>query len=66
MKEMKIMCMRVAHLGFLGSIYFLPFALCTMLEAFGLTVNKSWYLHYFNKQANMVYVGKIPGFRIMT
>ena len=29
-------------------------------EAFGLSVGKSWYPHYFNKKENMNYVGSIP------
>ena len=29
-------------------------------EAFGLSVTKSWYPHFFNTQANLNYVGPIP------
>jgi G:T-mismatch repair DNA endonuclease (very short patch repair protein) len=29
-------------------------------EAFGLSVSKSWYLHYFNTKANFNYIGPIP------
>jgi len=29
-------------------------------EAFGLSVTKSWYPHFFNIQANLKYVGPIP------
>jgi len=29
-------------------------------EAFGLSVTKSWYPHFFNNQANLNYVGPIP------
>jgi hypothetical protein len=60
MNWMKIMCMRAEHLVFLDSISFLPFALRKLPEAFGLTVANSWYPHYFNTQANLDYVGKIP------
>ena len=49
------------HLTFLDSISFLPMALRKLPEAFGLTVTKSWYPHYFNTQANTDYVGPIPG-----
>ena len=45
---------------FLASISFLPFALRKLPETFGLTVAKSWYMHYFNTRPNLDYVGKIP------
>ena len=55
------MCMRVCeYLVLLDSILFLPFALRKLLEAFGLTVSKSWYPHYLKTRANLDYVGKIP------
>ena len=60
MNGLKIMCMRVEHLVFLDRVSFLPFALRMLPEAFGLTVAKSWYPHYFNTQANLDYVVKIP------
>ena len=59
MKGLKIMCMRVEHLVFLDSVSFLPIALSKLPEAFGLTVTKSSYPHYFNTRANLDYVGKI-------
>jgi len=59
MKGLQIMCMRVEQLVFLDSISFLPFASRKLPEAFGLTVAKSWYPHYFNTRANLAYVGKI-------
>jgi hypothetical protein len=39
---------------------FLAFPLRKLLAAFGLTASKSWYPHYFNKTANLDYVGQIP------
>jgi hypothetical protein len=61
MNGIKIMCMRVCeYLMFLDSISFLPFALRKLPEAFGLTVAKSCYPHYFNTRAILDYVGKIP------
>ena len=48
------------HLVFLDSVSFLPFALRKLPRAFRLTVDKSWYPHYFNTRANLEYVGKIP------
>ena len=59
MNGMKIMCMRAEHLVFLDIISFLHFPLRKLPEAFGLTVAKSCYPHYFNTQANLKYVGKI-------
>jgi hypothetical protein len=60
MNGLKIMCMRMEHLLFLDIISFLPFALRKLSDAFGLTVSKSWYSHYFNTRANLDYVGKFP------
>jgi hypothetical protein len=48
------------YLLFLKSISFLPFTFTQLPEAFGLTVAKSWYPHYFNTRANLYYVDKIP------
>jgi hypothetical protein len=59
----KLMCMRMEYSVFLDSVSFLPMALRNLSEAFGLTASKSWYPHYFNKQANMDYVGRIPDIR---
>ena len=59
MNGLKIMCMRVEHLVFLDSVSFLPIALRNLPEAFGLTVAKSWYPHYYNTRANLDYAGKI-------
>jgi len=56
MKGLKIMCMRMDHLVFLDSVSFLPFPLRTLPEAFGLTVAKSWYPHYFNTEENLDYI----------
>jgi len=60
MNGLNIMCIRVEDLVFLDSVSFIPFALLKPPEAFGLTVAKSWYLHYINTRANLDYVGKIP------
>ena len=58
MNGMKIMCMQADHLVLLDSVSFLPFALGNLPEAFGLTLAKSWYPHYFITRANLDYVGK--------
>jgi hypothetical protein len=63
MNGQKFMCMRLEHLLFLDSVSFLPMALRSLPEAFGLTASKSWYPHYFNTKANMDYVGRIPDIR---
>ena len=60
MNGLKIMCMLMGQLVYLDSISFLPFALRKLSDAFGLTVRKSWYPHYFNTRANLGYVGKFP------
>ena len=60
MNGLKTVCMLVELLVFLESVSFLPFALRKLPHAFGLTVAKSCYPHYFNTRANLEYVGKIP------
>jgi len=57
---LKIMCMKMEHLVFLDSVYFLPFPLRKLPEAFGLTASKSWYPHYFITEENLEYVGPFP------
>ena len=59
MNGLKIMCMRVERLVFLDRVSFLPFPLSKLPDAFGPTVAKSRYPHYFNMQANLDYEGKI-------
>ena len=58
---LKVICMTIHHLTFLDSISFLPMALRKLPEAFGLSVTKSWYPHFFKTKANLNYVGPIPG-----
>jgi len=53
------MYMRVEYLVLLDRISYLSLALPKLPNAFGLTASKSWYQHYFNTQAYLVYVGKI-------
>ena len=36
------------------------YAMRKLPEAFGLSVTKSWYPHFFNTQANLNYIGLIP------
>ena len=42
MNGLKIMCMKVEHIVFLGSESFLPWPLLKLPEAYGLTASKSW------------------------
>ena len=51
--------MTMEHLTFIDSISFMPCSLRNLPEAFGLTVTKSWYSHYFNTKENMNYVVEI-------
>ena len=60
MNGLKIVCMKIEHMVFLDSASYLPMPLRKLPEAFGLTVSKSWYPHYFNTRANLDYVGPIP------
>ena len=57
---LKIICMQIQHLTFIDCASFLPMPLRKLPEAFGLSVTKSWYPHFFNTQANLNYVGPIP------
>jgi len=52
--------MKMEHMVFLDSVFFLPRPLCKLPEAFGLTASKSWYPHYFNTEENLNYLGPIP------
>jgi hypothetical protein len=56
----KIMSMKFKYLRFLDSVSFLPMVLRKLPQAFGLSVTKSWYPHFFNTKENMDYVGPIP------
>ena len=48
--------MKIEHMLFIDSILYLPMPLRKLPEAFGLSVTKSWYPHYFNKNTNLNYV----------
>jgi len=52
--------MRMEHLVLLDSVSFLPIPLRRLPEAFGLTVSKSWYPHYFTTEENLVFIGCLP------
>jgi hypothetical protein len=60
MSGQKIMCMKMEHLKFNDSICFLPFPLRKLSGPIGLTASKSRYPRYFNKAANLDYIGRIP------
>jgi len=57
---LKFMCIKREYLVFLDSVSFLPFPLRRLAKAFGLTVAKSWYPHYFNVEENIDYIRPLP------
>jgi len=57
---LKIVSMKIQHMLFIDSVSYLPMPLRKLPEAFGLSVTKSWYPHYFNTNTNLNYVGPIP------
>ena len=57
---LKIVSMKIEHMLFIDSASYLPAPLRKLPEAFGVTVAKSWYLHFFNTNANLDYVGPFP------
>jgi len=59
MNGLKIMCMKVEHLVFVGSLSFLRCPLCKLPEAYGLATSKSWYPHLFNTEENLDYISPI-------
>ena len=52
--------MKFEHMIFIDSASYLPMPLRNLPEAFGLSVAKSWYPHFFNTKANLDYVGPFP------
>jgi hypothetical protein len=60
MNGMKIMSIKFENIVFLDSVFFMPLPLRKLPEAFGLTLSKSWYPHYFNTKENLDYVGQYP------
>jgi len=55
-----MLSMKIEHKLFIDSDSYLPMPLRKLPEAVGLSVNKSWYPHYFNKNTNLDYVGPFP------
>jgi len=55
-----IVSMKIEHTMFIDSVTYLPMPLRRLNEVFGLSVTKSWYRHYFNKNMNLDYVGPFP------
>jgi hypothetical protein len=58
--RLKIISMKMQQIHFLDSISYLPMPLRKLPDAFGLSSSKSWSPHYFNTEANLDYVGRIP------
>jgi len=54
---LKFIRMKMEHLVFLDSVFFLSCALRKLPEDFGLQATTSWYPHYFNTEENLDYVG---------
>ena len=52
--------MKIHHIQFLDSVFYMSMPLRKLPEAFGLQVSKSWFPHLFNTKANLDYVGPIP------
>jgi hypothetical protein len=57
---LKIVSMKIERMLFIDSVSYLPMPLRKLPEAFGLSVTKSWYPHYFITNTNLNYVGPIP------
>jgi hypothetical protein len=60
MNGQKIMCLKMEKVTWLESLNYLAMPLRKLPEAFGLTVQKSWYPQYFNTAEHMNYVGPAP------
>jgi hypothetical protein len=60
MNGQKIMCLRVENVTSLDSPNYLAMPLRKMPDAFGLTVQKSWYPQLFNTAEQMNYMGPAP------
>ena len=57
---LKIVSKEIKHMLFIDSASYLPRPLRKLPEAFGLSVTKSRYPHYFNSKANLDDVGTFP------
>jgi hypothetical protein len=60
MHGQKIVCLKVENVTWLDSLNYLAMPLQKLPEAFGLTVQKSWYLHLFHTAEHINYVGPAP------
>jgi hypothetical protein len=52
--------MKIEHMMFIDSVSYLPMPLSNLPDAFGLSVTKSWYRHYYNKNTKLEYIGPFP------
>ena len=57
---LKFASMKIKHKLFIDSVSYLPMPLSKLPDAFGLSITKSWYPNYYNKNMNLDYVGPIP------
>jgi hypothetical protein len=60
MNGQKIMCLKVKNVTRLDSLNYLAMPLRNLPEAFGLSIQKSWYSYLFNTAEHMNYVGPSP------
>jgi hypothetical protein len=58
--ELKFASMKIKHKLFIDSVSYSPTPLRKLPDAFGLSITKSWYPNYFNKNMNLDYLGPIP------
>jgi len=56
---LKIFSMKIQHIHFLDSLSYLPMPLRKLPKAFGFSVTKSWFPHYWNTKTSLDYVGPI-------
>jgi hypothetical protein len=54
------MCLKVENVTWFDNLNYLAIPLRKLPDAFGLSVEKSWYPHLFNTNENMNYVGPVP------
>jgi len=45
--------MKIERMLFIDSLSYLPMPLRKLPDTFGISVTKSWYLHYFNNKTNL-------------
>ncbi len=59
-RGLQILTMRVSGITFLDSLNFLPMPLSSFPKTFGITEQKGYFPHLFNRQENWNYIGPLP------